>query len=73
MVTGSPGGALDPIMATVVGLATLLALLKTQGVLNQLAYVSIGPKAIRKLGGQFVNSVSYITAKTKAVSSAVSK
>ncbi len=73
MVGGNPNGTLDPIMATVVGVATLLALLKTQGVLNQLAYVSIGPRAMRKLGGQFVNSVSYITTKGKVAGAAVSK
>ena len=64
MVAGN--GILDPVMATVVGVATLVALLKTQGVLMQLSYVSIGPKAIRKLGGQFVNSMSYATGKIKS-------
>jgi hypothetical protein len=63
MVAGN--GTLDPVMATVVGVATLVALLKTQGMLMQLSYVSIGPKAIRKLGGQFVNSVSYATSRVK--------
>jgi len=66
MLASSPDKSLDPIMATVVGLATLVALLKTQGVLTQLSYVSVGPKAIRKLGGQFVNAMSYTTTKLKA-------
>jgi len=66
MISGSPDKSLDPIMATVVGVATLVALLKTQGVMMQLSYVSIGPKAIRKLGSQFVNSVSYATSKMKS-------
>ncbi len=65
----SSRGSLDPVMATVVGVATLVALLKTQGVLMQLSYVSIGPKAIRKLGGQFANGMSYATAKVKTVRS----
>jgi len=65
MVAGSPDNSLDPIMATVVGVATLIALLKTQGVLNQLSYVSIGPKAMRRLGSQFINSVSYATTKLR--------
>jgi len=60
MVTGSPDKSLDPVMATIVGVATLVALLKTQGVLMQFSYVSVGPKAIRKLGGQFSNGMSYI-------------
>jgi len=66
MVAGSPNNALDPVMAAIVGVATLIALLKTQGVMNQLSYVSLGPKSLRRLGGQFVNSVSYATTKLKA-------
>jgi hypothetical protein len=60
MLISSSNNALDPVMAAIVGVATLIALLKTQGVLNQLAYVSLGPKAMRKLSGQFINSISYI-------------
>lgn len=63
----SPDHTADPIMALIVGLATLIALLKTQGVLTQLSYASIGPKAMRRLGGQFVNSVSYATSAAKSV------
>ena len=62
----------DPIMALVVGLATIIALLKTQGLMMQFSYASIGPKTARKLGSQFVNSVSLITSKTRAVTSSVS-
>jgi len=36
-------------MSVVVGLATLMTLLKTQGVLMQLNYASVAPKAMRKL------------------------
>ena len=49
----------DPIMSMIVGISVLVALLKTQGVMQQLSYASVGPKAMRKLGGQFINSVSY--------------
>ena len=70
MVSGSPDKSLDPIMSSVVGLAALIALLRTQGVLNQLAYVSIGPKAMRRLGGQFINSVSYATTKMRTARAA---
>lgn len=55
----------DPIMATVVGVATLITLLKTQGLMMQWSYVSVGPRAMRKLGGQFVQGVSYTTQKMK--------
>lgn len=60
LVLGSLTQQPDPLMTLVVGLATLVALLKTQGVLMQLSYVSIGPKTARKLGGQFVNGISYL-------------
>lgn len=70
MTASSSGQSLDPVMSTVVGTATLLALLKTQGVLMQLSYVSIGPKAMRRLGSQFVNGISYTTNKIKTVRAA---
>ncbi len=53
----------DTLMALVVGLATVLALLKTQGVMMQFSYVSMGARNSRKLGGQFMNGVSYMTGK----------
>ncbi len=51
----------DPVMATIIGVASLVTLLKTQGVMMQLSYVSAGPRAMRKLGGQFMNGVHYTT------------
>lgn len=57
----------DTLMAMVVGLATIMALLKTQGVMMQFSYVSGGARNARKLGGQFMNGVSYMTSKGKAV------
>jgi hypothetical protein len=51
------------LMSMVVGLATVLTLLKTQNVMMQFSYVSMGAKNARKLGGQFMNGVSYLTGK----------
>lgn len=51
----------DTLMALVVGLATVMALLKTQGVMMQFSYASMGARNARKLGGQFMNGVSYMT------------
>ncbi len=73
LIVGSPDHTPDPIMALVVGLSTLIALLKTQGVLMQLTYASIGPKAMRRLGGQFVNSVSYASNKSARAMRQLSK
>ena len=61
----------NPLMAMIIGIATLITLLKTQGVLMQMSYVSAGPRALRKLGGQFMNGVSYTTSKMKTVKTVV--
>jgi hypothetical protein len=55
----SADGKPDPIMALVVGMSTLIALIKTQGVMAQLNYASVGPKSLRKLSGQFMNGLSH--------------
>ncbi len=57
---GSANGSKDPVMAMLLGIAAVVALIKTQGVLMQLNYASLGPKTARKLGGSFINGVSYI-------------
>ncbi len=72
MVISSPSHTPDTLMAMVVGLATVVALLKTQGVMMQLSYASIGPRTARKLGGQFMTGVSYISGKGKAATEVVS-
>jgi hypothetical protein len=64
MTAANPGAALEPIMAMIVGVATLLALLKTQSVMSQMSYVSLGPKTARKLGGQISNVVNHYGGKT---------
>ena len=75
LLTGmSPSSGNDvpnTLMAIVVGFATILALLKTQGIMMQFSYVSMGSRNMRKLGGQFINGVSYMTGKGRAAASAV--
>ena len=60
------GGSQDPnpIMSLIVGLATLLALLKTQSVMSQMSYVSLGPRTAVKLGGQISNVMAYYSGKS---------
>ena len=53
----------DPLMSIIVGLATLVALLKTQGVMLQLSYANLGPRSFRRLGGQLMNGISYVNSK----------
>lgn len=57
--------ALDPVMSMVLGVATLIALLKTQGLMMQLSYVSVGPKALRSLGTKFMHGLNYASTSTK--------
>ena len=49
----------DTFMAMIVGIATILTLLKTQSVMMQFSYVSMGAKNMRKLGGQLINGISH--------------
>ena len=66
------GMATDTLMAMVTGIATILMLLKAQSVMMQFSYVSMGARNMRKLGGQFVNGVSYLSGKTRAAASTIS-
>jgi hypothetical protein len=50
----------EPIMPLLVGTATLITLLKTQGVLMQLSYVSVGPRTARRMGGLLANGISAV-------------
>lgn len=53
-------GTNNPLMSLILGIGTLFALLKTQGIMQQWSYASIGPNALRKMGRQFSNDVQSI-------------
>jgi hypothetical protein len=59
MIVASPGQQLNPLMSMIVGIATILALLKTQGAMAQMSYVSLGPRTASKLGGQLSNVIRH--------------
>lgn len=63
MLVASPGQSLNPLMSMIVGIATILALLKTQGVMSQMSYVSLGPRTASKLGGQLSNVIRHYSGK----------
>lgn len=63
---GDTAGQPNVLMALIVGLATVVALLKTQGVLQELTYAASGPRAARELSGSFMRSVGYITNGSKS-------
>jgi len=73
LFVGMSGDANNMIMAMIAGLATVLALLKTQGVMTQLSFASLGPRTARQLGGQFVNAVSTFNGARLGVASGLSK
>ncbi len=53
-------GQPNSIMGLIVGLATITALLKTQGLMQELSYAASGPKAAREVAGSFIKGVSYL-------------
>lgn len=59
----SVGSSTAPLMATVVGIATLVVLLKTQGLMQQWSYAAAGPNSMRKISKQFNNGVKYTVQK----------
>jgi hypothetical protein len=71
MAVGTANHAPDTLLAIITGLATLIALLKTQGVLMQFSYVSMGSRNTKKLGGQFINGMSYVASKGKTATTTV--
>lgn len=67
--TGTNEATPNSFMAVIVGIAALLTLLKTQSVMMQMSYVAAGPRALRKLGGQFMTGISYTTTKIRTTRS----
>jgi len=63
LAKSSSTGIPNPFMAVTVGIAAVLALLRTQGVLVQMSIVSSGASASRKLGKQFAGGISYTAGK----------
>lgn len=60
MQQGDDIGQPNTLMALLVGLATIVALLKTQSVLQELSYAASAPRAARELSSSFMRSVGYI-------------
>lgn len=62
--------ASNVLMSMILGLATVVALLKTQGLMMQFSFVSLGARSTRQLGKTFVNGVSYVTNKRQSTKAA---
>ncbi|HTE22121.1 MAG TPA: pilin [Candidatus Limnocylindria bacterium] len=59
-IQADTSGQPNTLMALLVGLATIVALLKTQGVMQELSYAASGPRAARELSGSFISGVSHL-------------
>jgi hypothetical protein len=66
MLQGDNSGQPNTLMALIVGLATVLALLKTQGVMKELSYAASAPRAAREVTGSFMRGVSYVNRTRKS-------
>jgi hypothetical protein len=73
MVQGTDGQVPDVIMSMVIGLATILALLKTQGLMMQFSYVSMGARNTKRLGKEFISGVSYLGGTGKTIATKVQR
>lgn len=60
MLQDDTSGQPNTLMAMIVGLATVLALLKTQGVMQELSHAASTPRAAREIAGSFIRGISYI-------------
>lgn len=60
MLQNDVNGQPNTLMALIVGLATVLALLKTQGVMQELSHAASTPRAAREVAGSFMRGVSYL-------------
>lgn len=61
LFSGLIQGKDNPFMTALLGIATLLVLLKTSRTMNQMALFSSGNQGMRKLGNTFVRGVSHMT------------
>jgi hypothetical protein len=60
MLQGDNSGQPNTLMALIVGLATVLALLKTQGVMQELSHAASTPHAAREVATSFMRGVGYM-------------
>ena len=61
----------DTLIAMVTGIATIVLLLKAQGVMMQFSYVSMGARNLKRMGGTFINGISHLTTRTYKATKAV--
>ena len=55
----------NPLMSAITGIAVIISLLKTQGLMFQLSCLNRGVYSIKNLGYQFVNGISYLKSRSE--------
>ena len=60
LLSGMDAGS-NPLMATMLGIASLLTLIKTPGVMNQISLISSAPKLARQITTQMSYGMSYMS------------
>jgi hypothetical protein len=60
ILKGDNAGQPNNLMTLIVGMAALLALLKTQGFMRELSYAASTPRAAREVTSSFMKGMSYI-------------
>lgn len=73
MLDGDTSEQPNTLMALIVGLATVVALLKTQGFMQELSYAASAPRAAREMSSTFMKGVSYTMKTAKAPYAIASK
>lgn len=68
-----PSAQPNALMAMMVGLATILTLLKTQSFLQEVSTVASVPRAAREMSGSFIRSVGYMNSARKGTAKSATK
>lgn len=68
-----PSAQPNALMAMMVGLATILTLLKTQSFLQEISTVASVPRAAREMSGSFIRSVGYMNSARKGTTKSATK
>jgi hypothetical protein len=71
ILKGDDSGQPSNLMALIVGMATLIALLKTQGAMQELSYAASTPRAAREMAGSFMRGVGYMNKGRRSVTKVV--
>lgn len=73
MLTNDTNGQPNTLMALIVGIATVITLLKTQGFMQELSYAASAPKAAHELSKSFIRSASHMKRQTQSAHKSIKR